>query len=222
MKKIYFVVLVCFLISGKTVAQTNPFEKEIAAFEAKDAANKPVTGQILLYGSSTIRMWTSCETDFAIKNLKVVNRGFGGSQTHHANFFFERVVVPHQPKYIFFYEGDNDINAGKSVDSVFMEYKIFVQKVKTQLPDTKVVIFSIKPSPSRIKHFDRQKELNKRLEKWAKWTKNVYFIDIFPEMLNKEGKPNAQLFKSDMLHMKPEGYVIWTKEVQKMLNRLEN
>jgi lysophospholipase L1-like esterase len=64
--------------------------------------------------------------------------------------------------------------------------------------------------------------LNKRLEKWIKWTKNVYFIDIFPEMLDKEGKPNAQLFKADMLHMKPEGYVIWTKEVQKMLKRLEN
>lgn len=222
MKKVYFIVLISFLVLGKTVAQTNPFEKEIVAFEAKDAEHKPVAGQILLYGSSTIRMWTSCETDFACKNLKVVNRGFGGSQTKDANLFFERVVVPHQPKYIFFYEGDNDINAGKSVDSVFTEYKIFVQKVKTKLPDTKVVVFSIKPSPSRIKHFDRQKELNKRLERWTKWTKNVYFIDIFPDMLDKEGKPNAQLFKADMLHMKPEGYVIWTKEVQKMLKRLEN
>ena len=40
-------------------------------------------------------------------------------------------------------------------------------------------------------------------------------------MLDKDGKPDAQLFKSDMLHMKLEGYVIWAKEVQKMLKKLE-
>jgi lysophospholipase L1-like esterase len=221
MKKIYFIALVCFVILTKTTAQTNPFEKEIAAFEALDAKNPPVAGQILLYGSSTIRMWLNYDVDFACKNLKVVNRGFGGSQTSDANLFFDRVVVPQQPKYIFFYEGDNDINAGKSVDSVFMAYQTFVQKVKTQSPKTKVILFSIKPSPSRIQHFDKQRELNKKLWKWVKRTKNVYFIDVFSRMLDKDGKPDAQFFRPDMLHMKPEGYVIWTKEVQKLLKRLE-
>ena len=221
MKRAFLFALVCFLFLEKTTAQTNLFEKEIIAFEAKDSVNKPILGQIMLYGSSTIRFWTSYETDFATPNLKVINRGFGGSQTSDANLFFERVVVPHHPKYIFFYEGDNDINAGKSVDSVFMAYEIFVQKVKTQLPKTKVILFSIKPSPSRMQHFAKQRELNKRLWKWTKKTKGLYYIDTFSRMLDKEGKPDPQLFKPDMLHMKPEGYAIWAKEVQKLLKRLE-
>ena len=221
MKQTYILTFISFLIFGKTIAQTKPFEKEIIAFEAKDSVNKPVTGQILLYGSSTIRFWASCDTDFACKNLKVVNRGFGGSQTHEANMYFDRVVVPQKPKYIFFYEGDNDINAGKSVDSVFLEYKTFVQKVKTQLPKTRVILFAVKPSPSRIQYFDKQKELNNRLWQWVKSEKGIYFIDVFRRMLDKDGKPDPSLFRPDMLHMKPEGYAIWTKEVQKLLKRLE-
>ena len=221
MKKSSFFTLLCFLILGTTTAQTNPFENEIKAFEAKDSINKPISGQILLYGSSTIRFWNSYEADFANKNLKVVNRGFGGSQTSDANQFFDRVVVPQKPKYIFFYEGDNDINAGKSVDSTFMAYQTFVKKVKTQLPKTHIVFFAIKPSPSRIKHFDKQKEFNKRLWQWAQTEKGLYFIDTFTRMFDKEGKPDAKLFKADMLHMNADGYAIWTKEVQKFLKKRE-
>ncbi len=221
MKQTYIFALFCFLILGKTTAQTNPFESEIKAFEAKDSINKPIPWQILLYGSSTLRLWNSYEADFANKNLKVVNRGFGGSQTSDANLFFDRVVVPHQPKYIFFYEGDNDINAGKSVDSTFMAYQTFVKKVKKQLPKTRIVFFAIKPSPSRITHFDKQKEFNKRLWQWVQTEKGLYFIDTFTRMFDKEGKPDAKLFKSDMLHMNVDGYAIWTKEVQKFLNKRE-
>jgi hypothetical protein len=79
------------------------------------------------------------ETDFANSKYKVVNRGFGGSQTSDANKLFDRVVMPHKPKFIFFYEGDNDIGSGKSVDTVWADFNTFYQKVKTQLPKTKVV-----------------------------------------------------------------------------------
>ena len=221
MKFTYVLVLVGFLGVFKIAAQTNPFEKEIKAFEAKDSANAPMAGQILLYGSSTLRLWSSYEADFANKNLKVVNRGFGGSQTSDANLFFDRVVVPHKPKYIFFYEGDNDINSGKSVDSTFMAYQTFVKKVKTQLPNTRIVFFAIKPSPSRIQHFDKQKAFNKRLWQWVQQEKGLYFIDTFTRMYDKEGKPDPKLFKADMLHMNADGYAIWTIQVQKFLKRWE-
>ena len=221
MKKIYLFALVCFLFILKTTAQTNPFEKEIIAFEAKDSTDKPVVGQILLYGSSTIRLWDSYAVDFANKSLKVVNRGFGGSQTSDANLFFERVVVPHKPKVIFFYEGDNDINAGKSVETVLEDYKTFAQKVKSLSPKTRIVFFAIKPCPSRIQHFEKQKDFNKRIWQWVQKEKGLYFIDTFTRMLGNDGKPDAKLFKKDMLHMNADGYAIWTKEVQKLLKRWE-
>lgn len=221
MNKIYLLALICFVFILKTTAQTNPFEPEIKAFEAKDAANPPITGQILLYGSSTLRLWSSYQTDFANKNLKVVNRGFGGSQTSDANLFFDRIVVPHKPKYIFFYEGDNDINAGKSIETVYADFKTFMQKVKTQLPDTRVVFFAIKPCPSRIQHFEKEKVFNKWVKKMSRKDKNLYYIDTFNIMLGSDGKPMSKLFIKDMLHMNADGYALWTIQVQKFLKKKE-
>ena len=221
MKKRQLLTVGLFILLWKTTAQTAAFESEIRAFERKDSANAPVTGQILLYGSSTIRRWESFETDFAVKDLRVVNRGFGGSQTSEAIQYFERVVVPHRPKYLFFYEGDNDLNAGKSVEDVFSDYKTFIEMVKKQLPTTRLVLFSIKPSPSRIALFDKQKVLNKQLWQLVQQQKGVYFINTFSRMLDANGKPDPRLFKQDMLHMTADGYAIWTKQVQKLLKRLE-
>jgi GDSL-like Lipase/Acylhydrolase family len=145
-----FLPIIFFILnlSNTTLAQ-EPFAEEIRKFAQADEAIPPVVGQIVLYGSSTFRFWKTAEMDCALGNLKIVNRGFGGSQTVDALRYFERVIVPHRPKYLFFYEGDNDINAGKSVDSVYQDIASFVKKVRQQLPETRLVLFSIKPSPSR-------------------------------------------------------------------------
>jgi lysophospholipase L1-like esterase len=217
-----FLSLLFLLLNLSNAANAQePFADEIRKFAQADSAVSPVAGQIVLYGSSTLRLWKTAETDCAFGNLKVVNRGFGGSQTVDALRYFERVVVPQRPKYLFFYEGDNDINAGKSVDSVFHDIALFVQKVRQQLPETRLVIFSIKPSPSRLTLLPKQQELNKRLRKLAKRTKKVYFLDTATPMLDASSKPNPALFIQDMLHMKPEGYVLWTQKVQWFLKKCE-
>ena len=218
LKSVVLIFLIFF--SAKVAAQRDWFEKEIIAFESKDSASKPIEGQILLYGSSTIRMWSTFEKDFANPKYKVVNHGFGGSQTIDANRYFDRTVMLHKPKYIFFYEGDNDIGSGKPVDSVWMDFNIFYQKVKNQLPKTKIVFFAIKPSPSRVTQMDKQSTFNNRVKKMAKKKKRLYYLDTFSIMLNNEGKPDPKLFKEDMLHMNADGYALWTKAVQELLKNL--
>src|SRR6185312_14197633 len=54
------------------------WEKDIAAFEARDKTNPPPANGILFIGSSTIRFWTTLATDFP--GQPVINRGFGGSE----------------------------------------------------------------------------------------------------------------------------------------------
>ena len=217
-KSIALILMLLFSVSVS--AQQDYFEKEIVAFEAQDAANPPIEGQILLYGSSTLRLWSTFETDFANSKYKIVNRGFGGSQTCDANKFFDRVVMPHKPKFIFFYEGDNDIGSGKSVDTVWADFNTFYAKVKNQLPKTQVVYFAIKPSPSRIEQMEKQKAFNGMVKKMANREKRLKYLETFKIMLDKEGKPDPKLFKKDMLHMNAEGYALWTKKVQKLLKRL--
>lgn len=218
LRNLFFTTI--FIIGlAKTITAQRPFDAEIRKFEQADSAVAPVKGQIMLFGSSTLRLWKTAETDCAFGNLMVVNRGFGGSQTVDALRYFEQIVVPHRPKYLFFYEGDNDLNAGKSVDSVYQDIAAFVQKVRQQLPKTRLVLFTIKPSPSRLALLPKQKALNQRLWQLAQQTKNVFYLDTATPMLDASGAPNPALFIEDNLHMKPEGYAVWTKKVQWFLKK---
>jgi lysophospholipase L1-like esterase len=203
-------------------AKDEPFGKEIRKFEEIDSANAPILrGQIMVYGSSTVRFWKTSERDFARGGLKVVNRGFGGSQMPDALRYFERIVVPHAPKWLFLYEGDNDLATGRTVDSVFTDYKTFIAKTDSALPKTHLVIFSAKHSPSRMAYFEQQKQLNVLLKNYIKPFPNVYFIDTATPMLNEKVEPDAKYFLKDMLHMNESGYALWTREVQRFYKRFK-
>ena len=90
-------VLLCALLTGcatthLTVAplpETQPFAKEINAFTAADATNPPPRSAILFVGSSSIRLWKTLTQDFP--DLRVVNRGFGGSQIIDSVNYADRV-----------------------------------------------------------------------------------------------------------------------------------
>src|SRR4051812_24982841 len=96
----------------KPAAQANPYEKEIAAFEAADKKEAPPANANLFVGSSSIRLWKTLASDFPGK--KVINRGFGGSQITDSVKYADRIVIPYHPARIFLYAGDNDLNAGKT------------------------------------------------------------------------------------------------------------
>ena len=208
-----------FFFTSNALFSQEPFSAEIRLFEQTDATTPPVLGQIMLYGSSTFRLWKTAKEDCAYKDLKVVNRGFGGSQTVDANRYFERVVVPHQPSYLFFYEGDNDLNAGKSVDSIVMEMRIFIQKVREKLPNTRLIIISAKPSPARLSLLVKQKQLNKAFRNLRCRQRNIYYLDTMTPMLDATGKPKTDIYIDDNLHMNNKGYVIWTALVQSFLKK---
>ena len=133
--------------SGGMLAQTNsaPFEAEIKAFEAGDKTNPPPKEAILFIGSSSIRLWKTMAQDFP--RHKVINRGFGGSQIIDSVNYAERIVIPYHPKQIVLYAGGNDINAGKSPEQVFGDFKSFVQKVQAAVPvnDRKVRLWTENP-----------------------------------------------------------------------------
>ena len=57
--------------------------------------------------------------------IKVINRGFGGSEIADSTFYVDRIVIPQQPKIVVIYAGDNDLVSGKTPQQVFEDYKTF-------------------------------------------------------------------------------------------------
>ncbi|WP_075096773.1 GDSL-type esterase/lipase family protein [Planctomyces sp. SH-PL14] len=183
------------------------WEKEIRKFEDSDVSKPPAAGGIVFTGSSTIRLWDLAKS---FPDLPVINRGFGGSQMNDAAHFAPRTVLPYHPKAVVLYSGDNDIKNKKTAETVVGDLKAFCQVVHEHLPETKILMLSIKPSPSRWSMIEEQREANRLATEFARTTNYLQVIDVEPVMMGKNGEPDPALFVKDMLHMSEEGYARWT------------
>ena len=202
-------------------AQTNAgpsrWESEIRTFESADKTNPPPPDAVLFVGSSSIRLWKTLAQDF--REYHVINRGFGGSEIADSVAFAERIVIPCRPKTIVLYAGDNDLAAGKSPQHVFAGFKAFVQKIQAALPGTRIAFLSIKPSPSRWHLAGEIKTANRMIGDFCRRKKRLIYIDVFHPMLGPDGKPRAELFVEDRLHLNPKGYALWTRIIRSRLQK---
>ncbi len=200
---------VCFTQTAYTRA--NLWEKEIAAFAAADAKESPKKGKILFVGSSSIRAWQTLKEDFP--DFYVINRGFGGSHLEDVNFYADRLVFPYKPKLIVLYAGENDLVAGKSVEEVFTDFKKFVSTMRTNLPKSRLIVISLKPSPSRWEFAPKFKELNALLKSETEKDKRTLYVDVWSPMLDADGEPLKNIFVKDNLHLNADGYRIWRERL---------
>ena len=207
------VLLSVFPLRG--LADPAKWEKDIAAFEQADREHPPEKGEIIFTGSSSIRRWKTLAADFA--GLRVVNRGFGGSQMEDSVYYVERILVPRQPSAVVIFAGSNDINAGKTAERVVEDFKAFVAKVRAQLPKTEIGFIEITTSPSRWTQRDKVIEANRQIRAFCEESKNAKFIPVREKFLSANGEPRAELFESDRLHPNAVGYKILTDAIRPFL-----
>ena len=188
--------------------QQDKWEKEIAALEAK-----PNVGDIVFIGSSTIRLW---DVEKHLPELKINNRGFGGSRIADAVRYADRILIPLRPKTVLLFAGGNDINAGTSPERVFEDYKAFVAKVHGALPETKIWFMSLYPNLKREEQLPKTRALNALIAAHAKGDPRLGYIDVV-SALCPEGTPNPKILRDDQLHLNEEGYAIVSKVVRDAL-----
>lgn len=192
------------------VCSAKDWEKEIAAMEAKAEKANHAKGRYLFVGSSSIRMW---DLKKSFPELATINHGFGGSELSDSIQFADRIVIPFQPKVVFLYAGDNDMGNGKSVEVVTADFQGFAKKVHAALPETQIVFLPIKPSPKRWALWPEMKKANLAIQVLTGKEKHLHYLDTVTPMLGSDGKPMAELFLSDGLHMTEKGYALWNKVV---------
>ena len=168
-----------------------------------------------IVGSASIVRWASLQKDFP--GVKAVNRGFGGSELADSVFYADRIVIPYQPRIVVLYAGENDLNAGKSPETVFGDFKAFVAKVHAALPRTRIVFIAIKPSPSRVKIKDHVVRANDLIAAACARDPRLAFADVYTPMLTITGEMRPELFVKDMLHLNEAGYAVWTPVVARYL-----
>ncbi len=190
------------------------WEKAIQAFEKQDQTKLPPQNAILFTGSSSIVAW---KLPKSFPMLDTINRGFGGSQLADAIHFAPRIVTKHKPRVVVLYAGDNDIASGRAPEQVAADFREFVRVVHKELPKTKIVFLSIKPSIARWKLWDKMGQANKLIAEQCAKDERLIYLDVGPPMLDAAGKPKPELFAADGLHLSEKGYELWASLLKPQL-----
>ncbi len=208
-------VLVGFSLLAARAAEpgqaANRWEKHIQRFEQRDAQQFPPQGGVLFLGSSSIVGW---DLNKWFPDLEAINRGFGGSQISDSIHFADRIAIPYKPRVIVFYAGDNDIASGKSPDRVAADFQRFIAKIHASLPKTRIVYVAIKPSIRRWALVGKMRQANQSIRKLCEGDERLVFLDVDTPTIGADGKPKAELFRSDGLHLNAAGYRLWSDLVR--------
>ncbi len=181
---------------------------EIKTFAEWDSRNTVPAHPALFVGNSSIRLWRTHES---FPDLLVVNRGFGGSRVSDLLHFADRVVLLYKASVTVFYAGDNDRAAGKSAPRVFGDCRRFIGLVPARPPAARLVFLRIKPSRARWHLWPDAQKANEFLANFCKCDNRLSFTDPATPLLGPDGRPAANLFLKDQLHLNPQGCAIWSK-----------
>jgi lysophospholipase L1-like esterase len=217
MKRILNLLFVLLCIEAISQNTKPAFWQDIQNFRKQDSAQAPPAHPILFVGSSSFTRWTDVQNYFP--GYTILNRGFGGSTLLDVLRYEEDVIFKYDPKQIVIYCGENDMASSDTItaQTVFDRFQRLFNEIRAVYPDVPVVFVSLKPSPSRWHLKQKAITINGRIENFLKNQKNAVFVNVWNVMLGADGKPKADLFVEDNLHMNAKGYAIWQKLLQPVL-----
>lgn len=191
------------------------FAAEIAGFDEADAKSPPEKGGVVFAGSSSIRLMPMKEL---FPDLKGLNRGFGGSHISEVNHYLDRCVLRYEPSIVVFYCGTNDLWDKKSPDQVEEDFEEFRRRLFERLPEVRLIVMAIRPSPARESIRKIEAEMNERFRKIAEGDKRITYVSgSWDRFLDGKGEPIPELFVEDKLHMSAAGYRIWKELLMPLL-----
>jgi len=94
------------------------------------------------------------------------------------------------------------VHSRKTPARVAADYKAFVDAIHAKLPQTRIVIMSIKPSLARWALVDKIRDTNRVVQEMvAKDPKRLAYVDVFTPMIGSDGRP---LWFQQYSHQRPK------------------
>jgi lysophospholipase L1-like esterase len=214
LRPLLFFAFAVLTLTAATTADDR-FEKQVQLYEARDQANPPPRGAILLAGDSQFFRWKTLADD--LPGYAVINRGIDSFQTSDLLRYADRLVLPHQPRMIILHVGGNDIHNGKTPERLLADFQAFVGKVRAALPDVPIAWSSITPGPGRWDEAAQRKEANRVIREYIASHPDLHFIDLWDAMLTPDGQPREDLWVEDRVHPNHAGYKLRVEIMRPLL-----
>lgn len=176
------------------------------------------TGNIIFFGSSSIRLWPGLKRAFP--DVTIENWGFGGSNLSECVEAFERFIVPRHPGGLVIYAGDNDLARGALPENVWESLGALMNGRDEKLDAVQTAFLSLKISPARADLRAQIEEANVwcQREIWAR--QNAIWVDVVAAMLDADEQPRRELFMKDGLHLSRAGYDVWNEVLRREVSWL--
>ena len=214
-----FYIILFFLFIGIFVSNAQDpdrFKEQVEQLYNKEYHFiSPDKKLVVFAGSSSIRMWKDVQDYYP--DFNVINNGFGGSHFSDLLYFYNQLILKQKPDILFIYEGDNDVAAKKKTGLLKRQAKELYERIRQDLPETKIIYISPKPSIKRWDLKKKYEKLNRRLENFCHRKDNLEFANVWDAMLDENGNVFQDIFVEDGLHMNKKGYDIWGKVIGKFL-----
>jgi lysophospholipase L1-like esterase len=201
-------------------ARWTRFEPEFKAFAEADRARPPRPGGILFVGSSIFRQWENVAEQLA--PLPVLNRAFGGSRTPDLLARFDQLVPPYAPRIVVYYCGSNDLKAGAVPEdpaAIFARFREFSERVRARFPATRLIFAAATRSPDRVARWEQVDHYNALARAYCAATPGRVFVDLNPALVDADGHPRLELYKTDKLHFHPPAYDAFARIIRPVLER---
>ena len=179
------------------------FKDEIKILKKKIISKKNKDNLVVLFGSSTLRLWKNFDKDF--KEHNTLNLGFGGSQISsmidNFNQLFKKII----PKTIILYCGGNDLAVGYSPNQIFKKLITLINMIEQKFQKIKIINIQLKPSLERISKIDDINLLNKLISNHFESRDNLIQLQCFNDIM-VNGSIDKTFFLRDGLHLNNNGY----------------
>lgn len=150
-----------------------------------------------------------------------VNLGFSGDRTEHVLWRLDHGEIDGiSPKLAVIMIGTNNSNRDEYTAAQIADgIKAIVCRLKTSLPETKILILGIfprgaTPNPKRAKNNEAS-----RLAALMADNKTIYFLDINEVFLNDDGVLTREVMP-DLLHPCKKGYQLWAEAIEPTVVKL--
>ena len=190
----------------------------------KRAAEGGKKAQLIFIGDSITEGWEGAGKEVWAENFAkydAINLGIGGDRTQHVLWRLDNGNIDGlSPKAAVLMIGTNNSNGeDNTADQIAEGIRAIVQKLRTKLPETKILLCAIFPrgenvNPQRGKIL----QVNQIIHKLADG-QNVIWVDFGHKFIDDGGHIPRNLMP-DYLHLSKEGYQIWADSIRNPLARV--
>jgi lysophospholipase L1-like esterase len=215
-----------FALAGVAQAQdrwVRHFNQRVAAFEAQNRTLPTGKEHVVLVGDSLTEGWErSGRTSRYLPQLagRVLNRGISSDRVGPPRGVLSRMaasILDTQPSHVVLLVGVNQIGSGGSgIARAARDYEEIVRRVRSRLPQVKLIAVSTPPTRGRYANFQAAiRRYNAKVKEIAK-RHGAEFLDLHALLKDSRGELKREV-SSDGLHFNSAGYAIYGRALERLI-----